>query len=209
MGLKVIGAGVGRTGTTSLCAALETLLGGRCYHMHEVLQRPGDAPIWHSAMNGDAQNWSDFFVDYAAAVDWPAAAVWSELAAAFPQALIILSTRTDAQTWWRSASNTIFPASQDAPAGPWRDMAMAMFGNHFTAEINDEAKSIAAYEAHNKAVRASAPSERLLEWQPELGWEPLCRALAVPVPNEPFPHANTSEVFHERKAEFEARGRER
>jgi hypothetical protein len=34
--LKVVGAGVGRTGTHSLKIALEQLLGGPCHHMVEV-----------------------------------------------------------------------------------------------------------------------------------------------------------------------------
>ena len=42
MSLQVIGAGLGRTGTTSLREALEQLLGGPCYHMLEVRERTGD-----------------------------------------------------------------------------------------------------------------------------------------------------------------------
>lgn len=40
MGLKVIEAGFGRTGTQSLKSALEELGFGRCYHMEEVLKNP-------------------------------------------------------------------------------------------------------------------------------------------------------------------------
>ena len=40
MSLQVIGAGLGRTGTTSLREALEQLLGGHCYHMLEVRSAP-------------------------------------------------------------------------------------------------------------------------------------------------------------------------
>ena len=42
MTLRVVGAGVGRTGTASLKLALERLLQGRCYHMLEVLANPDD-----------------------------------------------------------------------------------------------------------------------------------------------------------------------
>lgn len=35
--MRVIGAGVGRTGTHSTKKALEMLLGERCYHMEEVI----------------------------------------------------------------------------------------------------------------------------------------------------------------------------
>ena len=38
MGLKVIGAGLGRTGTMSLKIALEKLLGGPCYHMVKLFE---------------------------------------------------------------------------------------------------------------------------------------------------------------------------
>jgi hypothetical protein len=39
-------------------------------------------------------------------------------------------------------------------------------------------------------VRKDAPAGRLLEWRAEEGWEPICRALGLPVPNIPFPWLN-------------------
>lgn len=42
-------------------------------------------------------------------------------------------------------------------------------------------------------IRGLVPKERLLEWSVEDGWEPLCKFLGKPVPeNEPFPHANSA-----------------
>lgn len=197
MTLRVIGAGVGRTGTTSLQAALEQLLGGRCYHMHEVFPRPDDIPVWQAAAEGRMPDWRRFLDEFSAAVDWPASAFWPELAAAFPDALVLLSTR-DADGWWQSATNTIFPATLKADEGPWRDMVWAMFRHRFTDDITDRDAAIAAFHAHNAAVRAQVPAARLLEWQPGDGWEPLCAALDLPVPDEPFPHANTTEDFRQR-----------
>ena len=43
---------------------------------------------------------------------------------------------------------------------------------------------------------ATIPSSRLLEWNAKDGWEPLCAALGVPVPDEPFPVTNTTEEFN-------------
>ena len=43
--LKVVGAGVDRTGTHSLKIALEQLLGGTCHHMTEVFVHPDEVPI--------------------------------------------------------------------------------------------------------------------------------------------------------------------
>ena len=41
MTLKVVGAGLGRTGTHSLMVALEKLLDAPCYHMFVAAQNPG------------------------------------------------------------------------------------------------------------------------------------------------------------------------
>ena len=73
MTLRVVGAGLGRTGTHSQKLALEQLLGGPCYHMIETFGRPDDIPVWHHAINGDYPDWPTFLSDYVAAVDWPVA----------------------------------------------------------------------------------------------------------------------------------------
>ena len=39
----------------------------------------------------------------------------------------------------------------------------------------------------------------VIEWRPGDGWAPLCDALDVPVPDEPFPHLNTSEEWLARR----------
>src|SRR4051794_5706615 len=108
MGLQVVGAGLGRTGTHSLKIAIEQLIGGPCYHMMEVFGRPDDVPIWQDAVDGKPVDWSSFPEGFAAAVDWPAAAFWKELSEANPDAVILLSTRSSADAWYKSASNTIF-----------------------------------------------------------------------------------------------------
>src|SRR5690349_5268057 len=102
MTVRVVGAGLGRTGTTSLKVALEDLLGGPCYHMLAVRERAGDPDAWGDAYDGRLPDWRAFFDGYAAVVDWPAAPFWREISEAFPDAVILLSTR-DADDWWRSA----------------------------------------------------------------------------------------------------------
>ena len=57
MELRVVGAGLGRTGTLSLQTALQQLRGGPCYHMGETFGRPDDIPVWHAAVNGDLPDW--------------------------------------------------------------------------------------------------------------------------------------------------------
>lgn len=199
MGLKIVGAGVGRTGTTSLKAALEQLLGGPCYHMLETFGRPQDRLVWKAAFEGHPPDWHTFLADYEATVDWPGAGVWEQIHEAFPEAPVLLSVR-DVDDWWRSASRTIFIAlSQNTPR-PGSDrtesdgMGEAMMAR-FTPDFLDESAAKAAYLAHNDHVRATVPAGRLIEWKTGEGWEPLCAALEVPVPDEPFPHANTTDDF--------------
>jgi hypothetical protein len=199
MGLRVVGAGLGRTGTHSLQLALQQLLGGPCYHMIEVFGRPDDIPVWHRAVNGDQPDWNAFLADYVATVDWPACAFWREIAEANPDAPVLLSSR-DADGWWKSASNTIFvvgarPATGDPQLDAQREMALDMFRNTFTPDWLDEAEAKRAYEAHNAEVRASVPAERLIDWHPGDGWEPICEKLGLPVPSDPFPHVNTTDDF--------------
>ncbi len=195
MGLRIIGAGLGRTGTTSLKLALEQLLGGRCYHMFEVRERPEDPDAWGDAYEGRLPEWTRFFDDYVAAVDWPAAPFWCELSEAFPDAMILLSVR-GADAWWKSVSGTIFVAMEayfapDAPDDGWTRMARGML-NRFTPDWRDESAAKAAYLAYNEHVRTTAPAGRLVEWTPSDGWGPVCAALGMDVPDVPFPHANTT-----------------
>ena len=205
--LRVVGAGLGRTGTHSLKIALERLLGSPCYHMVEVFKRPSDVATWTAAANGAHTDWHKLFDGYAAAVDWPAAAFWSQIAEAFPDAVILLSYR-DAEGWWKSANKTIFEGfrrrPQEAPTqGPamnpaFVSMITALFGKTFTPSFLDEAAAKAAFERHNEEVRKRAPRARLVEWQAKDGWGPLCAALGLPVPDEPFPVTNTTEEFRAR-----------
>ncbi|MGN6472760.1 MAG: sulfotransferase family protein [Mycobacteriales bacterium] len=203
MALRVVGAGLGRTGTTSLKAALEKLLGEPCYHMFEVGSHPEHPGMWASGYRGSPTDWDTLFAGYGACVDWPAAGLWQPISEAYPDALIVLSLR-DADSWWRSASTTIFKISEqayfgeDAEDNDWTAMMVAMLTS-FTPHWREEGPAKAAFEAHNESVRNTAPADRLLVWQATDGWEPLCERLGVPVPDEPFPHANTGE---EMRAQF-------
>ena len=44
-------------------------------------------------------------------------------------------------------------------------------------------------------MRAEIPADRLIDWQAGDGWGPICAKLGVPVPDEPFPHVNTTAEF--------------
>lgn len=83
-GLKVIGAGFGRTGTLSLKVALEGLGFALCYHMVELFEHPEKIEQWHSVVSGGNVDWHSIFEGYQATVDWPGCPFYKELMQAFP-----------------------------------------------------------------------------------------------------------------------------
>ena len=167
--------------------------------MIEIRERPDDADGWRRAAEGEALDLTSMIEGYAATVDWPAAAFWRQLSEENPDAVILLSTRAGSQEWWESANSTIFEVSRRMSPGPVYHMLNAVFPRTFTADFLDRDAAIAAYEAHNAAVRRDAPADRLVEWRPGDGWQPICDALRLPVPDEPFPHSNAREGFRERR----------
>lgn len=190
--MQVVGAGVGRTGTHSLKVALEQLLGGTCHHMVEVFPRPEQMAGFTAGINGEPVDWNVLLKDFTAIVDFPGALFWRELATAFPDAKVLLSTR-DAEDWYRSASNTIFVLPEEP--SPWMQAMVRGLSDRLSAEVGDKAAMIAAYERHNAEVRADVPAERLIDWTPADGWGPICAGLGLPVPEQPFPLTNTTAEF--------------
>jgi hypothetical protein len=199
--LRIIGAGLPRTATNTLRTVLPALTGGPCYHMVDVNEHPEHLPIWLAALNGDPPDWREFFADYTAAVDWPPSAFWPDLAAAFPDALIVLSTRADGETWWRSVDATIMGGLRDDPEFPddMRRLDAGLWHRTLGPSWDDPAENAASYQRWVDDVRRTAPPARLLEWRAEQGWEPLCAALDVPVPDLPFPTTNSSAAWAERR----------
>jgi hypothetical protein len=200
--MKLIGAGLGRTGTLSLKLALEKLLGGRCYHMMEVFTNPEHIGLWTEAGRGRLPDWHALFRGYSAVVDWPAASFYRELMDAYPDAIVLLSLR-ERESWWKSAHDTIFPSIRKAPP-PFRNMVEGILAARFTGELESKEACIAAYERHNAEVVRVVPAARLVTWTAKDGWGPLCKALGVPIPSEPFPHANSTEEFLGRIAQAAA-----
>ncbi len=195
MTLKVIGAGFGRTATASLKYALETLLDAPCYHMSEVLGKPGHVDLWLDAAAG-RPDWDAIFDGYAATVDFPASNYWRELAQAYPDAKVLLSLR-DGERWFQSTQETIFsPTLQELQAGTkWGRMIKATIDDHLGGAMNDRDALIAAFEKHNCAVQDAFDGSRLLVFEARQGWGPLCEFLDASEPDEPFPHVNSKEEF--------------
>lgn len=191
MPLRVIGAGLGRTGTLSLKLALEQLGVGPCYHMMEVRSAPERLEHWNRIADGEPVEWDEVFAGFQSTVDWPACNYWRELLARYPDAKVILSLR-EPDSWFRSTQATIFSDEVQAGAPPSiRKILRDVVGD----DLRDREACIAAFERHNTSVRDGVPAEKLLVFDAKHGWEPLCAFLGVPVPDAAFPSVNTTDEF--------------
>lgn len=206
MTLKVIGAGFGRTGTLSLKSALEALGLGPCYHMVETHAYPEHDAMWLALARGESTDTRPILEGYASTVDWPSTYFWKELAAANPQAKIILTLR-DAEAWYRSAAATIFarmlefealrsdPGAVDEARRRHMEMVNAIVVEKTFGGSLAKDHAIGVFNAHNEDVRRSVPSERLLVYESGEGWDPLCGFLGLPVPTAAYPKVNTTGDF--------------
>jgi hypothetical protein len=134
-------------------------------------------------------------------VDWPTAAFFRELAAAYPSAKFVLSVRNP-EDWADSFGETIYTAMASAPQAPphmqaWLAMAGGVVAHSgFPMGLKRE-QLIAGFQAHNQAVMDAIPKERLLVFDVREGWAPLCAFLGVPAPSEDFPRSNSRVEFWE------------
>jgi hypothetical protein len=205
MTLRVIGAGIGRTGTYSLKLALNQLGLGPTHHMEEVLHHMAvQVPLWTAAARGEA-DWGAIYDGYQSAVDWPTAGFFRELHAKYPSAKFVLTVRSP-ESWVASFSDTIYKLIGAGTAGAppqmhdWIHMGSSVIAKTGFPNGLDEAGLTKAFNAHNAAVKAAIPASQLLVYQVKEGWEPLCAFLGAPVPAEAFPRTNDRGEFWDRVA---------
>ena len=205
MALELIGAGMGRTGTLSLKAALERIGYGPCYHGIEVFVAPERGRLWLEQTQSGSHDWDGIFHGYRATVDWPAAAFWRELVERYPDAKVLLSLR-DSDRWYDSVMNTLYPVMTQGPPKnapeilhKFHEMLCALvLERTFEGRLGDRDHAKRVFEQHNQSVIDAIPASKLLVYQPGDGWEPICRFLEKPVPNEDFPHVNDTAWYRAR-----------
>ena len=207
MPLELIGVGFGRTGTESTKVALDRL-GYRCYHMSEVVngrRNPGHLDFWLDVSETGTEavsDWERVFADYRATVDFPAACAWRELLQAYPEAKVLLTLHPRGpQAWYESTWQTIH-----RPQRMWQAKLMAalipffrkmtvmprklIWDGFLGGSLEDREQAVKRYLDHIEQVKAVVPEERLLVFQADQGWQPLCDFLGEPVPEGPFPYVN-------------------
>jgi len=216
MTLQVIGAGLPRTGTLSMKAALEQIGFGPCYHMAEVMMAPWRHELWARHFRGESVDWEEVFDGYKATVDAPGCVAWRDLVARYPDAKVVLTIR-DVERWADSMLNTVLSgqhqaAIQQMPVAPMfevmgpRLMAMTGAAPPAGAPVGPPPREalLAMFANHRAAVEREVPPGKLLVFDVREGWEPLCRFLGVEAPDTPFPRMNESEGFHDRFSQIQA-----
>ena len=194
MTLRVIGAGFGRTGTDSMREALNMLGVGPCHHMHEVREDSGQQSLWRAVAAGATPDWEQLFAGYHAAVDWPSAFFWRELADYYPDAKVLLTIRST-ESWLASMDKTILNAIRTG-TDPEAIGKVLIGGRVFDGRLDDLDHIASVYEQNTASVQASIPADRLLTYTIGDGWEPLCEFLQVAVPDVDYPRRNSTKEFN-------------
>lgn len=202
-GLRVIGAGLPRTGTTSLKSALEILGFGPCHHMMELIENPDRSLQFIRAYQGEDVDFYVLMEGYGSTVDTPTTDFYKELHRAYPQAKIILTVRDSNEKWFESFQNTIGSLMSNRfhvfLTYPVRSLRLLMkIGNEIQKKWTRDYGCISSslHEQHNRRVIDENPPNEILIYNVKEGWGPLCKFLQVDIPeNVPFPNINDTKQF--------------
>ena len=161
--------------------------------------------------------------NWGATTDQPAALMAEELIAAYPNAKVILIER-DIDRWYKSYCETVINGTAnpfiplasmiDKPyLGQMRAQSELIVKHCFDVQEpftkyglipNSayfdawKANAKSAYEAHNEMIKRITPKDRLLLFQLDEGWDPLCKFLNKTVPDVPFPRVNETAAVQEK-----------
>ena len=209
--MKVICAGLGKTGTTSLAKALQ-VLGYNVYNFREHFEF--HLQQWLDSFETDRHpDFKEIYQGVDAVTDVPPAFWFEEISAAFPEAKVILTVRDSEDAWVKSWTEHLHLTSRMIPF--YVKLLFYIFPRmkkqkHFFDTLrqtiygssNPKATALfrAKYRQHNERVQAVIPAEKLLVFNAKQGWKPLCKFLGCDVPSTPFPrenvaHSNTKMVL--------------
>ncbi|KAF5541922.1 hypothetical protein FNAPI_10090 [Fusarium napiforme] len=213
--LQVIGAGLPRTGTASISRALEILLDGPVYHggTQAFLGPEIEIKTWIRVLNkwrpeGISITRSNLDLikervdGFVAITDSPGSTLVRELMAIYPDAKVICTVR-DVGAWERSMATVSTKSTQWFlrfvlfPLPSLRyfvDYINALRQQWFLKFGETEPVTSSSYDQHITWLKENVPEDRLVLIDVRDGWEPLCKALDLPVPKDvPFPRINDSQ----------------
>jgi len=213
MSIKVIGAGLPRTGTNTLKQSLEQLGNKHVYHMKELLVNPEKLHLWKTLDETGDTDWDALYEGYDGTVDFPGYPWYKEHMKRYPDAKVILTVR-DFDAWYKSVDSTVFRAGPQTPGEKIKMMGKLLtsararnvvkcikwfkkcfFAERLQGKFEDKEFAKKFWEDHIAEVKAYVPADKLLVYDVRDGWAPLCKFMGVPEPDEPLPHLNKKENF--------------
>ena len=200
--MKVICAGLMKTGTKSLAKALREL-GFSVYDVEEHVSF--HLQPWHAILvEAKEPDFLSMYRDVDAVTDVPANAFYEEILKAFPDAKVILSERNNEDVWltsWmkqmemllsmeREPHSVLLFALSSSCRKAWKIVLRSL---QFVLGISNvsvnESKFLLKkkYREHNERVKAVVPPDQLLVYNVKQGWEPICKFLGRDIPSCSFP----------------------
>lgn len=180
---KIFGIGLSKTGTTSLAHALE-ILG------YKTKDYPG---ITHYRA-GDLSSVDLEVVDaYEALTDTPIPSFYRELDVRYPNSKFILTVRGQ-EGWLKSCKKQFTASLAEKQSEAHNQLFMDLYG----CTAFDEQKFLSGYEKFVSSTLEyfkNRPQDLLvINVVAGEGWEKLCPFLGQPVPENPFPKANVTQI---------------
>ncbi|KAG4422024.1 hypothetical protein IFR04_004883 [Cadophora malorum] len=200
-----------------MCAALKKLGYENIHHMFYVFKTPGEAGKWHALLKIKYEGagagtitremFDDLLGDCSALTDLPSILFARELLILYPDAKVILTTRSTT-SWYTSMLHTIY-AWQSDPLNRIIDPFLSkhryalrklldyIFLQFFYGNFPLYGKRV--FEEHNQMVRdlteGRGNGERLLVFEAREGWVPLCKFLGKDVPEGEYPRLHDTKEF--------------
>ena len=173
--------------------------------MGPTLERHQDCNFWNKCLKAghvDDNSYREVLGGYKAVVDYPCVLWYKEMLVRNPDAKVILTIR-DPIKWRQSCLNSVgkyLDVTENWPC-TWfhsllgldlpRDAIIKLPGlNMWEAIRVGEESATEFFNTHVNEVKKYVPTEKLLVFEVQEGWEPLCNFLDLPVPNMPFPRTN-------------------
>ena len=202
--MRIICAGLPKTGTSSMAKALQ-ILGYKTYDYPEHLSFHLEQ--WSQVFLKKKQ--PDFLSMYRkvdAVTDMPPNFFYKEILETFSDAKVILTERDSEDVWIESWFRQVeqFKGMTTNPFGATlltlsptlrKRSEIAYHCRSFVLGTGSYDKGSSfllkkKYREYNEQVKASVPSDQLLVYNVKQGWQPLCEFLGCDIPSCPFPKEN-------------------
>jgi hypothetical protein len=181
--MKILGVGLSRTGTLSLCEALK-ILGFNSIHweperLRDIIMGENNNPSFRR------------YDDVDAVTDLPASIFYKEIKKAYPECKFILTIR-DENSWYRSIEyhyNICVPINMKNDPTSLTEAKKTqnyIYGSSDPTEFLYKKK----FREHNESIIKQYPNTLVMNIENDANWETLCGYLKMPIPNIPFPHKN-------------------